>query len=259
MGCAAADLQFYDASTPDIISWLWDFGDIGSGIDNTSDLHNPQHLYTNPGTYDISLTVTSVHGCTNSALYPSVVNIYPTPVAIFTADPQVASISEPTVMFYDQTIGASQWLWDFGDISSGSNNFSTYINPIHNFINAGEYDVWLVVGNEYNCFDSTVMKIIVKDEFTFYIPNTFTPNDDGTNDIFIPQGHAFDLNTFEMYIFDRWGEIIFETKNAYKGWDGKVKGSGKEAQVGVYTYLIIVKEKYTDILHRYIGHINIIR
>ncbi len=115
-------------------------------------------------------------------------------------------------------------------------------NPTHVFNEVGTYDVMLKVTNQFGCVDSIMKQIIIEDEFVLYIPNAFTPNKpEGLNDVFMVKGMGFLSESFEMRIYDRWGELIYKTNDVYKGWDGSVKGGGKAKQ-DVYVYKITVKD-----------------
>ena len=151
-------------------------------------------------------------------------------------------------------MNAVSYYWDFGDIASSANN-STLPNPAHSYENAGTYSVWLVAFTSEGCRDTVMHQIYIEGEFAVYIPNTFTPDGNGLNDIFQPKGVGIDESSYKMYIFDRWGEIIFTSTEFKKGWDGKVKGTDTFAEQGVYTYKILVKD-YLGNIHPYVGHVN---
>ena len=255
-GCRPLEVDFKDFSTITkgvVSSWYWDFGD-----GNFSDIQQPTHIYNSdikaPMHYGVKLTLTSDQGCKNELYKPGFVTLNPLPEAAFDINPTSISILAPQVEFSDQTLGNGKlirWDWDFGDMSG-----STEIDPVHLYQESGTYRIRLAVMNQYFCKD-TVFKIIeVKPEFTFFIPNAFTPDDDGVNDVFM--GAGIGIAEYSMDIFDRWGNHIFNTTQIEKGWDGKVEGAKEVSQQDVYVYLV----KLTDIfgqLHRYIGRVNLVR
>ena len=98
--------------------------------------------------------------------------------------------------------------------------------------------LWLVVKNEYGCIDSVFKIIIIDEDVAVYIPNTFTPNDDNINDVFNVKGLGLKTEGYYMQIFDRWGTLVYSTKDINKGWDGTVKG--QKAADGVYIYSVKV-------------------
>lgn len=141
------------------------------------------------------------------------------------------------------------YFWDFGD---GEN--ATDKDPLHTYQDTGYYTVTLIVTNLYGCTDTAVQVVYAYPDFVFYIPNTFTPNLDGINDVFSGKGVGF--TGYQMRIFDRWGEEIFYTNDYYRGWDGTYKD--ERCQLGVYAYKIELVtppgKQYT-----YVGHVNLIR
>ncbi|MFH0864848.1 MAG: PKD domain-containing protein [Bacteroidota bacterium] len=257
-GCEPLLVSFSDQSTPTIANWLWNFGDTQSGSNNISTQQNPSHLFSTAGLYTVTLSVSTTDGCDGSITYQNMIEVYPTPDAYFYYDPQTISILNPNVNFIDMSAGASTWNWNFGDPASMSSNSSDEPSPSHYFSNPGTYYITLVITSQYGCTDSASTDIIVNSEFTFYIPNAFTPDGNGKNDFFFPQGDWFDPNNYELYVFDRWGEIVFKTNNFSEYWDGKVMGGNKIAQQGVYTWIIIVKDLGGD-MHNFNGRVTLLR
>ena len=136
------------------------------------------------------------------------------------------------------------------------------VNPIHSFPSdeSGIYTVMLVATSSVGCVDTTYGTVQVEEELIYYVPNTFTPDDDSYNPTFKPVfTSGFDPLDYELLIFDRWGEIIFESHNAEFGWDGSYAVSGKIAQDGTYTWKIIFKTTATDERKMIVGHVNLIR
>lgn len=121
-------------------------------------------------------------------------------------------------------------------------------NVNHQFPDVGVYTVTLIVTDVNGCVDTIVKIINIQDPFAIFIPSIFTPNNDGKNDVFTPKGVNVDPNNFHMYIFDRWGEIIYHTttwaNNQTEGWNGTKNNSGsyKDAVLGVYVYKITCKD-----------------
>jgi gliding motility-associated-like protein len=253
-GCVSLDVDFTDLSTiaaPGVITtWNWEFGD------NTSDVQqNPPHTYLNPGTYTVTLTVTTADGCTSTLTLNNYITVYPNPVAGFSESPQPTTVLEPTVNFTDESTGAASWQWFFGDVQ---NSFSTLQNPSFAFPDTGCYLVQQVVTTSYLCRDTAEAIVCIQPDWTVYIPNAFTPNNDGVNDIFMPSETGIAEGDFEMWIFDRWGNQLFYTSDLHKGWDGKAKGGAQVAQVDTYVYKIKCKDTL-GISHKYIGKVSLLR
>ena len=161
------------------------------------------------------------------------------------------SIINPEFHFYDRSKNENSWSWDFGDGQT-----STLQNPVHDYLSKGIYTVKLIVMNDGMCTDSIVKTVEVKPEFTFYIPNTFTPNGDNLNDNFTGKGE--EITEFDMTIFDRWGNKIFQTNDMIKGWDGRANGGTNIAQQDVYVYQVNLKD-VSGKPHFYEGQVNLVK
>lgn len=229
-------------------SYIWDFG---NGY--TSYQATPSHYYTEPGTYNVSLTAISPYGCIAKNQGLALVQAFPSPKANFETDKKIASEINPTIRFFNNSYGASNYLWDFGD------GDTTHIeHPIHTFKNTGEYEITLTTENSHGCKDVAKGKVEIKPEFAFYIPNAFTPNGDNKNETFIPKGFGYKDESFRMMIFNRWGELIFESRSMDHHWNGTVNGSLEPAQNDVYIYKIQVEDIFGK-KHEYIGHVSLIK
>jgi gliding motility-associated-like protein len=253
-GCAPRCVNFSDLSTVssgNIVQWSWNFGD-GSPLDPQQD---PTHCYLTAGTYNVTLTVTTTTGCTHTIVMPNYVQVFPNPVAAFTAGPQPTTELNPTIYFTDQSTGATAWNWSFGDLLPSS---STLQDPTFSYPTPGCFDVVLTVTSTNGCIDTTVHQVCIDPDVALFVPNAFTPNADGSNDMFFPQGVGIDPDHFEMWIFDRWGNMIYYTDDFAQGWDGMVQGHSNLCQQDVYVWKI----KALDMLgnkHNLLGHVTLIR
>ncbi len=255
-GCAPRCVNFTDNSTVgsgNIVQWSWDFGD-GSLLSTQQD---PSHCYLTAGTYSVTLTVTTASGCTNTIVMPNYIQVFPNPVAEFTAGPQPTTELNPTITFTDQSTGASSWFWSFGDISLPPSS-STLQNPSFTYPAPGCFDVVLTVATINGCIDTTVHQVCIDPDVTLFVPNAFTPNSDGSNDIFFPVGVGIDPDKFEMWIFDRWGNMIYYTEDLASGWDGTVQGHTSLCQQDVYVWKIKAVDQLGN-KHNLIGHVSLIR
>lgn len=247
-GCPVLEVDFSDISTTTggggITNWLWDMGD---GFFSFG--QNPIHSYSDSGNYYVSLSVTTAEGCTyvDTLTYPIVV--FPQPIAMFDPDPTSTSILDPTINFTNQSIGAVNYEWDFGD-ASYSNDFHTS----HDYGEPGYYDVILIATNHFGCSDTAVVTIEIEDAFTFYVPNAFTPNGDGTNDVFGPE--VFGQLEYKFLIFDRWGQLMFESTDPSEKWDGTF--NGKEVPMDVYVWRAIILDRNRE-GQFYRGHVTVVK
>ena len=234
-GCEDLMVHFSDLTSYPISAWEWVFGDGDSAW-----VQNPAHLYTEAGVYDVTLTITATVGCVVSETWEDMIEVYPKPEAMFSVQPEIASELEPTIWFFDQSIGEFTRTWNFGEPSSQYNT-SSLPNPSHTYSDTGRYLITLIAISNHGCRDTALNYVQITPNIAFYVPNAFTPNEDGFNQNFVGKGEGIKWETFEMYIYDRWGKEIFSTKDHENGWDGDI--NGKEAPQGVYAWLI----KFTDI------------
>ncbi|MBL7891861.1 MAG: PKD domain-containing protein, partial [Bacteroidia bacterium] len=240
-GCQIQGSAFTDSSTTSagdtIISRLWDFGD---GV--TSTLLNPKYFYTLPGTYTITLIVTTAKGCKDTLQNTLTVN--PNPRADFTIDNPIPTIQQ-TINFIDNSADGTIWEWDFGD----GNNANTP-NASHIYSIVGDKTVTQIVSNQYGCSDTLRQIIHIEDIHPVIVPLGFTPNGDGENDILKVRGGP--VKELELKIYNEWGEMIFISRSQDIGWDGTKNGMEQPATVYVYTLYAVtldgkVYQKYGDV------------
>lgn len=229
----------------------------GSPANTTSVNVNGQLLIGNPvnycittaGNYTASSIFKDADGCINTSTI--LVTGYPKPNAdfIFSPTKPVENIDE--VIFTNTSTGINQiaWNWFFND-----NNGFTSINQntFYLYQTAGAYPVAMIVKNVWGCSDTVVKIVTIGNEYTFYVPNAFTPDGDGINDIFYPKGTG--IIKYELMIFDRWGELLFTTKDFYKGWDGTYKGT--PCKTDAYTWKINVNDSEGR-NREYVGHVTL--
>ncbi|MEO8147317.1 MAG: PKD domain-containing protein [Bacteroidia bacterium] len=247
-GCVPVEAEFIDSSTSPVGSkYLWSFGD-GS----TSTLQSPTHVYSNPNQYSVSLVITSPQGCIGSLSVLNLVDAGAQPLATFAVSNSL-SIENLPVYFTDlSSIDVTQWQWNFGD----SSNLSSLQNPVHSYFNAGTYNISLIVQNSTGCVDTAENILELLGEFSLYIPNAFTPNDDGVNDSFTAYG--VNISNFEMRIFNRWGQEVYQSGNLNQPWRGTFKDNETACQDGVYIYKIKASDYYGK-HHEYTGSVKLIR
>ncbi|MBL7983764.1 MAG: gliding motility-associated C-terminal domain-containing protein, partial [Flavobacteriales bacterium] len=224
--CAGSGTIFNDASTTlgaPIIGWNWSFGngDTGSGPQTTA-------TFDTQGQYTATLTVFAQNGC--SSTITRTIDVLFAPVAGFSVsgDPFTGT----PIGFTDNSFGATNWLYDFGDGQG-----AIVAEPVHEYTEPGQYIIIQTVTNGAGCSDrdSLLISIEEKDIIAPKLPNAFSPNGDGVNDVFFVRGGPFE--TIELKIYNGWGELIFETTDPGFGWDGT--HGNKHAINGVYVYSVI--------------------
>jgi gliding motility-associated-like protein len=264
-GCKPVCATFKDLSTITggvISKWTWSFGDPGSGASNTSVSQFPEtHCYLNPGLYHVSLTVETDKGCKNTITKNDMVNVLSSPKAAFTSDVQEAQIFYPNFHFYDHSTGSpTSWHWDFG-VTTLLTDTAVILNPKWTYTDTGTYNVCLTVKNAIGCSDFICHPVTVTPYWTFYIPNAFTPNADGDNDFF--NGKGYNLTQYQLWIYDRWGNMIYTTGKAKDTessvpWNGKANNGQELAQQEVYVWKVELKDIFNK-PHSYIGTVTIVK
>jgi gliding motility-associated-like protein len=209
------------------------------------------------GCFDISLTTDSPNGCSNTLTLDDLVCVYPQPVASFNTTTEVISSDNPTLNVTNTSVGAVDFIWNYGNGVTETSLFQpdgiTYTGDIE-----PEYVITLIAISENGCIDTTYRVIKVRDELLIFAPNTFIPDGDGLNDTWFPVITAgMEENTYELIIVNRWGEIMFQTKDVTAGWDGTYKGN--ECQDGTYTYYIRFRSTFDKQFKNITGHINLLR
>jgi gliding motility-associated-like protein len=254
-GCEPTTVNF--SSTTDQPGGLsyWFFGDPNSAANDTSTSAAPSHVYTAAGSYDVLYVYTNTFGCSDSLDQTGYITIHSQPVAVFTVTPQPTSIVSPEIQFLDYSTGQiNYWHWTFGVL----NDSSLLQNPVYTYADTGSYPVQLIVTNNYGCTDTVTNYAVIDPILTFYVPNAFTPNENGNNDVFRAYGDGIEKSTFEMKIFDRWGECVYRSNKYEEGWNGGFNNSMPLLPQDVYVYKIYFKD-FSGKKHNYIGHVTLIQ
>lgn len=252
--CANTCITFTDSSSVIagvITNWLWAFGD-----GTTATTKSPIKCYNTPGNFNVQLIVKTAENCADTAVSSGAIVISPAPTANFITNPTRTTILNTIVDFFDQSSSdVIKRKWFFGD---GDSLVPGTLTPRHTYpIDVeGTYTAKLTVENQYGCVDTVEHDIIIGPDWTFYIPNAFSPNGDGVNDFF--NGKGLNILQYEMLIFDRWGDMIFQTNDLAVSWDGKANKGSKQAQQDVYIYQIILRDVFNK-QHKYVGHVTLVR
>ncbi len=213
-----------------------------------------------PGTYSVELQLTNSLGCVYDTVVSNALLSLPSPEADFSATPTIVEVDNPLVSFTDQSSGEiSSWNWTF--YVPPSEETSAEQNPQFSFPNdvGSAYVVELIVSNSNGCADTIVGSITVIENYTLFVPNSFSPDGNEYNNLFEVSGYGIDPYTFLLQIYNRWGELIFVSKDPEKGWDGSYGNTLEMAPIGTYTYNLNYKLKNQDQPKSISGHVNLIR
>jgi gliding motility-associated-like protein len=206
------------------------------------------------GTY--ILEIENIDGCIASSTL--IIPSQETPSAVFGFTPTAPTIFDTEVHFKNYSENSTTYHWEITDITTGysystSEEFFTHLFPS----DTGRYQICLIAYNATGCSDTLCREIIIYDDIAVYVPNTFTPDDDEFNQTFRIYANGIDRHDFQFFIFNRWGEVIYESRDFSIGWDGTYKGN--PVQSGTYTWKMEIKNKQKDFRKLLTGHVNILR
>jgi gliding motility-associated-like protein len=250
-GCAPATAISFTSTVlplPANGTYKWYFGN-----GQSANTQNATYTYTMSGTYSPRLVYTS-NGCADSLTQTDYIVINPQPNANFYANPATTDILSPHVDFINTTTPSNCiWAWNVAGVDT-----TTLKNTSQNFPVAGTYVVILYATNQYNCKDSAVLNLVINGDYAFYVPSSFTPNGDGLNDLFKPVGFGLANNNvgFQMQIYNRWGQRLFETGDANAGWNGI--SNGVALAEDVYVYMITYAD-YQNVSHSLKGTVTLLK
>lgn len=216
-------------------SYSWNLGNGTISNDSTA-----QACYNTAGNYSVTLTVTDSNGCKNT----NIANVvgFPIPTADFSFSPTETTILDPKIEFYDHSYGANivSWNWFFGDGDSTS-----ALNATHTYLDTGIFYPHLAVVSDKGCWNVLWLTLTINPEYVLYVPNAFTPDGDNLNDVFMPKGEG--VTEYKLYVYDRWGNLMFKSDDITIGWDG-MKG-GQVLEQDVYAWKIDVRNRKGEPKH----------
>ncbi len=247
-GCEPLLITF-DNTGESGVSCEWNFGD-GS---MSSSCGTVSHAYEFDGEYTVSLKVTNVGGCFTVLSFTNYITVHPNPVASFIYSPSNPSTINSEVRFTDYSTDADLWEWSFGAIGNSTQENPTFIFPEI----AGEYPVELIVTTNEGCADTLIKIVTVYQEQLIFVPNVITPDGDQFNEVFTPYFTGIDSYDYHLTIYNRWGEILFESYNLATGWNGTY--GGEIVPDGVYIWTVETADVATDKRFEFNGHVTVIK
>jgi gliding motility-associated-like protein len=219
-------------------------------------------MYPNQGRYNVVVIANNTAGnCKDTAT--ATVEAYPNPVAMFYTDPTKTTVALPKFKMYNQsTVTASpfnptmRYLWDFG-VPALMDDSSTTKDPRYSYgKDTATYQIMLIVTTDKGCKDTAYKTVFIGPDIIVFIPDVFTPDDAGPNRNNTFNVTALNFKAFNMLVYNRWGEKMYETTDILKGWDGKA--NGEECMQGVYVYHVEVTS-FEDKVYKYYGTITLLR
>ena len=229
LGCVYDTLFYSFNKRNGVTDWSWMFD-----ADGTSKLENAYFLFTTYGRKHIKLDVTNGF-CSDSFAVDILLDNEL--VSRFKVSPSIETCPEDSVSFADSSIGKIvSWYWTFGD---GTTSTLQYPPPKYfpppSTREGRIYPASLIVQNDIGCFDTARQNIKVFYNCNVAVPSAFTPNGDGLNDYLYPLD-AYKADDLIFRVYNRWGQLVFETKNWTKKWDGRINGYPQDA--GTYVWML---------------------
>ncbi len=234
IGCEALTVKFTNTSKYGK-KFFWDYGD-GSAIDT---IKNPTHIFTKKGKYKVRLSSIDSFSCNIAEFDSTIIEVLESPIAAFDMEPRVC---ENYFKFTNTSTNYKNPVWDFGD----SGALSNLENPEYRYKRDGKHLVVLEVEHPSSgCKDteSMVVQLYTDPSKTLKVPNVFTPDNDGKNDCFTIEGIDPSCDEARVWIYDRWGILIFEGYLPTQCWNGELRNTEGKLPNGVYYYLMTIKNK----------------
>ena len=254
-GCEPTTITFTDLTGPDpeLNETTW-------YIDGETYFGNPvSHTFTEAGTYPVALDVLSPEGCVTSASDWDYITIHPKP------DPRLYATPNPTTYFNTQielvnitpNINSS-FEWYMPGATPETASSDSLVEVTYPELKSGFYDVWIIETTQYGCIDSNSIEIVITNDQIIYAPNIFTPDGDNFNDTWRIYIEGVDIYDFHLMMFNRWGEMVWESYNPSAAWDGTY-GNGGIVQDGTYVWVIQAKDLENDKAYKFEGVVNVLK
>jgi gliding motility-associated-like protein len=253
--CAPDTFRFVNASTnnSEIATTFYEFS---NGITHTMNgLDTASQLFVIPNDYDVNMTVTSIYGCVYTEFFPIIIKALKKPKALFGMNANPTTIFETRVKMSDKSVDATAWEWIANQATPG---MSSLQNPEFHFPQVeGFYPINLKVTSPLGCWDTITVLLNIQSDILFYAPNAFTPDNDEHNPTWKFAVAGMDLTSFELYVYNRWGEVVWQTYDPNAEWDGTYKGRLLES--GSYNWRAKFKKFGKEDFQTTTGNVAIIR
>lgn len=243
--CPPLQTQLKNSSSgPPIGSYTWHFGD-GTQLSGTGTPDSLLHIYNNPGSYSLRLEVSSPQGCYKDIKLDNYLTVFDVPTADFVVEEKEMTILDPELRFTNTSFGDHELWWSVFDLQGKTIATTKDENPAIVFPSedTATYTIWLKVQSGNGCLDSTSKSVSFLGAFEVYVPNSFTPDGDGINDVFVPVTLGESFENYDLTIYNRWGELMFHTRDPKEGWNGTF--NLEPCGTGNYTYVLRTKSKYS--------------
>jgi gliding motility-associated-like protein len=250
-GCATLCVQFTNQTTNQVgpvNSYVWDFGDTKLSTDT-----NPYHCFTKPGIYTVKLKAASNSTCFDEKTKSNLINVHAVPIADFAYTPNPATVFTSEIHFDNLSVGSTHWQWFFDhNLATSALASPVYVYPYDTAV----YMVKLIAFNDDNCSDTISYPVAIGQDFSFYAPSSFSPNEDGNNDVYRISSNG--IKSFDMIVMNRLGQVVFSSKSILDAWNGKLNNIGLILAQDVYVYSVKLEDNAGN-GHNFRGTITLIR
>jgi len=251
-GCVPLEVQFTADVDASVTDFDWDFGNGGA-----SDLGpTTAYTYVQNGAFTVSLMVTDANGCSAIAILPEPIIASTGAEAEFYAWPARVSVQDPRITVEHTPVSGVSYQWSLGtDSLFAAGTFQwTVEDPV-----VGTYPICLIATDSLGCSAVNCTSVVIDDALTVYVPNAFTPDGDDVNDTFLPSILGLDPSTYQLFIFDRWGQEVFSSVDHTEPWNGSAGNSGELLPQGVYVWRLLVKDNYRPERKEYFGTVTLVK
>lgn len=251
IGCAPLQTLFTYTGTPAQIA-TWAFGD-GT---TSADLGPAHHIYAQGGAFDVQLTVTDANGCSATVVVPDAVQASDGPEVFFVPSPLRVSVEDPVFNVAHVPVEGVTYTWTVDDAAiDAAGPFQHTIAPSI----VGLHPICLTATDDLGCTNATCIDIEVDDVLTVYVPNAFTPDGNGVNEVFRPSVLGAEPQLYSFRIFDRWGNEVFSTTDLNEGWNGARGNSGGTVQQDVYVWRLLAHDQFTTERREFTGTVTVLK
>lgn len=251
-GCAPLSVAFTNTTPGTLLSAGWNLGD-GTLANGLTDI---AHTYMGAGQRDVTLTVTDANGCTGSITVDNAVLVSSGPSAAFFAQPMRVSVNEPTTTVVHEAITDVDYDWTIDDVAvDTSGTFHWTFDPA----TIGYHEICVLATDSLDCFNTNCLRVLVDDDLTVFVPNAFTPNSDGKNEVWRPSVIGVEEGWYSLRVFDRWGLEVFSTDDPAAGWNGTLNNGGDPLPQDVYVWVLKAKDQFTPEKADLIGTVSLLR
>jgi gliding motility-associated-like protein len=251
-GCAPLSVEFTSTGVQGQVVASWSFGD-GS---TSTGYPSTDHLYDTGGSFDVSLSVTDDNGCTASVSIADAVLVSNGPSAAFTASPARIGLDSPVIDVSHDPQADVIYTWTVDDsLIVGGASFSHIVDPPE----LGPHTICLLATDTLGCSNEECFDFLLEDGLTIHVPNSFTPDGDGLNDLFLPVILNVRDSSYSFTIFDRWGAELFNSSIPGEGWTGAFRNQGEIVAQGVYVWRLTAQDVFTAERKEMIGSVTLLK